>query len=829
MCFHDNPQLQLAYDFVQYTNKTIFLTGKAGTGKTTFLHNLKKVSPKRMVVVAPTGVAAINAGGVTIHSFFQLHFGPHIPGRKSENAGDSLKENSFQRKFNKEKIHLIQSLDLLVIDEISMVRADMLDAIDEVLRKYKNYSKPFGGVQLLMIGDLHQLSPVIKESEWSILKDYYDTVYFFSSKALQQTMSVSIELMHIYRQSDTYFIGMLNQIRTNQITPQTLTELNQRFIPDFKPKDEEGYIILTTHNANALEINHSKLKTIKHQSIIFDADIFSEFPEYAYPTELNLELKVDAQVMFVKNDSSREKLYYNGKIGKVTRIEDDIVYVKCPDEDFEIPVSKEEWENVKYSLDEQTKEIKETIVGRFTQYPLKLAWAITIHKSQGLTFDKAIIDANASFAHGQVYVALSRCKSFEGLVLSSPISLNSIKTDQTVSIFTNDVRKNSPTEQQLAESKIAYQQSLLFELFDFKKINNRFYYLKKIILENTKILDVSVLEEFNVLETISKNEVYTIADKFKNQLGQLLQENQIPEENKALQERIMKASIYFKNKLEQTLYTFTTNTAIETDNKAVKQSIIEALEKLQKDIFIKINCFKFCINGFETLGFIKIMANAEIDFKSTLKSATPSSKSVSKNIPHPKLYMELKSWRSMIAQGNDTDEFMVLPYKSMVALCTNLPTSLSELETIKGIGKQKLKKFGEDIVSIIFEYCEKNNLEKSETVSNLKPKKRKIKKGDSQKESFDLYKLGITIEEIAKQRNLAKTTIEGHLSFYIGTGDLDISSFVTIEKINLISEYFIKNQTTSISKVINEIGKKVTYSDIRFVLKYLEYKTLVEN
>ncbi|NTW34128.1 MAG: AAA family ATPase, partial [Bacteroidetes bacterium] len=534
MLSHQNPQLALAFDFIQYTNKTIFLTGKAGTGKTTFLHNLKNISPKRIVVVAPTGVAAINAGGVTIHSFFQMPFGPYIS-EELQNLNNGIILNpqssiSTQKKFNREKIHLIKSMDLLIIDEISMVRADMLDGIDEVLRKYKDRSKPFGGVQLLMIGDLHQLSPVIKDDEWNILKKIYDTVYFFSSKALQKTQPICIELKYIYRQSDEYFINILNKIRHKTIDQQTLKELNQRYIPNFSPPDKDGYITLTTHNANALGINQSKLKKINNKSRTYTATVKDDFPAYSYPTELVLELKKDAQVMFVKNDSSHDKLYYNGKIGKITKIGEEIIYVKCPTDDSEIPVGRVEWENVKYSLDPVTKEIKENVVGSFTQYPLKLAWAITIHKSQGLTFEKAIIDANASFAHGQVYVALSRCKSFEGLVLSSPITLNSIKTDNTIADFSSDINNNPPGEQELIESKIKFQQSLLHELFDFKKIQNSFIYFKKILSDNNKIIDTPIINEFSNIETIAINEIYTIADKFKHQLEQLSIQNHLPEE-----------------------------------------------------------------------------------------------------------------------------------------------------------------------------------------------------------------------------------------------------------------------------------------------------------
>ncbi len=828
MTIHQNLQLDLAFDFVQYTNKTIFLTGKAGTGKTTFLHNLKKVSPKRMVVVAPTGVAAINAGGVTIHSFFQMPFGPYIS-EELQSQNKKVDSNyqaplNTQRKFSREKIHLIKSMDLLVIDEISMVRSDMLDGIDEVLRKYKDRSKPFGGVQLLMIGDLHQLAPVIKEDEWNILKEYYETVYFFSSKALQKTQSISIELKYIYRQSDAYFIDILNKIRHKTIDEQTLKELNQRYVPNFKPNDEDGYIILTTHNANAHEINESRLKKISHKSHTFSATIEDDFPQYSYPTEVELELKKDAQVMFVKNDSSYEKLYYNGKIGKITRIEKDLIYVKCPTDVSEIRVGREEWQNIKYSLDSETKEIKENIAGSFTQYPLKLAWAITIHKSQGLTFDRAVIDANASFAHGQVYVALSRCRSIEGLVLSSPITFNSIKTDASVAGFSADINNNPPGAQELAESKIKFQQSLLYELFDFKKIQNSFNYYKKNFTENSNIIDASVINELNNAEIIAKNEIYIIADKFKLQLEQLFLQNNIPEENTGLLERVKKASAYFAEKTDNILYAFTKNINVETDNKAVKKTANAALENLQKEIFIKLTCLKSCINGFETVVYLKIRSNAEIDFKAALKSMPVNKISVSKNIPHAPLYMELKKWRDELSEENGVPEYMVLPHKAMMELLTYLPVTLQELETIKGIGKRKVKQFGAEITAMISEYCEYNNIDKPQIEIKVKPKKEKIEKANSNKLSFDLYKAGRTIEEIAKERNFSITTIEGHLAHYVGTGELDIYTFISKEKVETISEYFIKNKTTSLTKAKIDLDNGITYGELKFVIKYLEYQ-----
>ena len=325
-------------------------------------------------------------------------------------------------KMSREKINIIKSLDLLVIDEISMVRADTLDAIDYALRRYKIHHLPFGGVQLLMIGDLQQLAPVVKDEDNEILSKYYGSFFFFGSRALCSTDYVTIELKHIYRQNDQVFINLLNKIRDNKVDSEVLNELNKRFIPGFDPDSDGGYITLTTHNYQAQSLNDSKLEKLPGKAHSFNAIIRDEFPEFSYPNASELVLKEGAQVMFVKNDLSGDRLFFNGKIGKVESFDEDVIVVKCPDDDFHIRVEMAEWQNMKYTLDEETKEIQETVVGTFTQYPLKLAWAITIHKSQGLTFDRAVIDARIAFAHGQVYVALSRCRTLNGLVLSSRIS-----------------------------------------------------------------------------------------------------------------------------------------------------------------------------------------------------------------------------------------------------------------------------------------------------------------------------------------------------------------------------------------------------------------------
>ena len=810
-----NPQLKLASEFVQFTDRNIFLTGKAGTGKTTFLHNLRKTCPKRMVVVAPTGVAAINAGGSTIHSFFQLPFGPFVAASLNQNSDKS----NHVRKMNREKINLIKSLDLLVIDEISMVRADTLDGIDEVLRRYRDREKPFGGVQLLMIGDLHQLSPVVKDDDWRILKDYYPNLYFFNSAALRASQPISIELKHIYRQSDTYFIDILNAVRENKINDDVLEKLNARYIPNFNPHEDEGYITLSSHNQTANQINDEKLKELKSKAYTFEAEVNGDFPEFLYPNAYELVFKEGAQVMFVKNDINREKLYYNGKIGKITKIKDGVVYVKCPGDYQEIGVGKTEWENKKFELNPQTKEIEETKVGSFFQYPIKLAWAITIHKSQGLTFEKAIIDANSSFAHGQVYVALSRCKSFEGLVLRTPISNNSIRTDGTVATYTKNAEENAPTENHLIDSKIKFQQNLLFDLFDFRNLKISFFTLRKLAQENHHIISLGFLDNLNQTMDIVEKHIYDVADKFKRQLNKQLVLQSLPEENVELQERVKKACHYFINELNKVV-TELEKVNFDADNKSVKKAITEAQENLNKQLFIKDNALKLCVNGFEVLAYLKTKANAEIDFsnikKETTTKTTPAK--APKGTENEDLYLELKAWRDNLAAENGGPVYQILPQKTLAELVKALPTNFEELESIKGIGKIKVKMYGNEILTIIADYCERMEISRTPFQTLIATKSKKV---DSKEISFNLFREGKGIPEIAAERGFTTSTIESHLIHYIENGQMDVKDFVTQHYIDLIEDYLIQNPTTGLNDAKAALPEEITFNEIRAVMKSL--------
>ncbi len=801
-----NPEIELVWNFVNNTDRNIFLTGKAGTGKTTFLHRLREESLKRMVVVAPTGVAAINAKGVTIHSFFQLPFGPILP-------GNGMVQNQFSRKFSKIKINIIKSLDLLIIDEISMVRADLLDGIDQVLKRFRDRNKPFGGVQLLMIGDLQQLSPVIKDDEWQLLKQHYSTRFFFGSKAFQESNALAIELKHIYRQEDAEFIKILNEIRNNTLTSASSEKLNRRYLPNFNPSADEGYITLTTHNNRADRINTSELNKLKEKSSAYEAEIDGNFPEYMFPTHPELILKVGAQVMFIKNDSSPEKRYFNGKIGKVIVLKDGEIVVRCPGDKFDISTTQEMWENVKYSLHPETKEIKEEKAGSYTQMPLRLAWAITIHKSQGLTFDKIIVDAQEAFAHGQTYVAFSRCTSLEGIVLTGPINPNSIINNMEVVSFSKNAEANQPNQVDLETSKRAYQLNLIDEIFDFYSFLFPLGWIIDIYYKNRGSIQgnlVDTLTEFKEKEVL---DLLKIKTNFKSHIEKLCESN-LPETSLQLQERFKKGVVYFEDRTKA-IKKLMDKIEFVTDNRAIKADIEKHLETIENLLAVKSYCFKGLHNGFNTLDYLTLRAKALLQME---EEPQKRKKEAPVKVDHPILLKNLRELRLILSTADEVPPYQAFTQKALYEMCQLLPLTLKELGSITDIGKVRLRKYGAEILEIINFYCLKHQIDTKRKTVELP------KKSSSQHISFELFKSGLNIPEIAKERNLVISTIEGHLATYLQTGEIKITDLMPERKFIELKKLMETIPFESFGELKAKIDDKFSYADLRMVSHALEFQ-----
>jgi len=798
-----NPELELAVQFIEKTDRNLFITGKAGTGKTTFLHKIKQESLKRMVIVAPTGVAAINAKGVTIHSFFQMPFGPILPNQIANTS-------NAQRKFSKTKIDIIKSLDLIIIDEISMVRADLLDGIDQVMRRYKNRNKVFGGAQILMIGDLQQLAPVVRPNEWSLLQSHYNTVYFFSSKAYQEANVVSIELKHIYRQKNEDFIKILNEIRTDTLSDMSAKILNKNYNPSFSPTKEEGYITLTTHNNRANLINESELNKLKIKSSFFNAEVSGKFNENAYPNAERLELKVGAQVMFIKNDSSTDKRYYNGKIGIITAISKESVTVKCANEIDEIVTEKETWSNINYSINEETKAIKEEMIGAFSQIPLRLAWAITIHKSQGLTFEKAIIDAEASFAHGQTYVALSRCTSLEGLVLKTPITSSAIINDSTVSVFNEGVEENHPDESVLNESEKHFQLNLISEILDYQPLLYPITRLIDVFYNNRTSIKGDIIDHLQTIKDDGIVALMKISNGFKNQLNTLSEDNILPQNSSQIQERFIKAITYFlnitKNSIQKPLDTIT----FSTDNKAVKKDFSKQFDSLQEKLEEKLFALQKMTKGFKVQEYLQVRANAVLQKTEPIKKKKVASKR------DPILALKLRELRDGIAKSLEIAHFQIFTQETLYALCDDLPRTEKELLKVVGMGKTRVSKYGEEILEAIEVYCKDNG------INRLNEQKKEDKKPTKQI-SFELFKAGLSIKEIAKERSLTAGTIENHLANYISSGDIDVLELISLKRYkNILNQVEEAGEVKGLTALKEKVDGSITYMELKMVLMSME-------
>jgi hypothetical protein len=796
---------ELASRFINHSNLNVFLTGKAGTGKTTFLKHIIKITHKKALIVAPTGIAAINAGGVTIHSLFQLPFGTFVPTESvAENASLQLKINTpasiskgFQMASSKRK--LLRELELLIIDEVSMLRADLLDAIDARLKYIRRKSDlPFGGVQVLFIGDLLQLPPVVKNEEWDILRPHYKSAFFFDAQALQNHKPLYIELDKIYRQSDDRFIALLNNLRNNTVTQENILLLNNYYNPNLKIDTKLNYIYLTTHNLKANELNSKLLSEINSPSKKFEAQIKGEFSEFSYPASAILELKKGAQVMFVKNDASGMHLYFNGKIGIVTGFMknpdgDELIGVLCDGNEKSIYVNKNEWQNIKYVLNTATNEIEEKIEGKFIQYPLKLAWAITVHKSQGLTFEKAIIDIGNAFAPGQVYVALSRLKSLDGLILTSKINYAGMKSDDHV----NEYAKTKEDQENLIlleeKESTNYLKSYLTASFDMNGLYKIYidhagtYHSnekKSLKWQNKGWIDSPIIE-------IQKIKLH--ADNFISQVKGILQKC---EKNymRHLNERLIAAEKYFGDALKNISDKTLSHVSKINQEKRSKEYLDELLE-LDTEVFEKQKRIKKCVVLANALSNRKEFTKQDLKeiVNDTLREAR-----VKDALTKKQTELGIKKVKkTTIAEnvGFDTEE-------KYIDSENNSHTSNLKLQK-----KTRKEEAENEALRII------NN-----STNNVPNKKLSTKEM-----SFYLFLAGKKIEDIAAIRKVSIGTISSHLISYVANGIIDPTKIYKKKKLEIIIEEVKKAGLQNLTELKENLGDGYTYDEIRFAISWLSF------
>lgn len=721
MKIEKDREFLLAERYVQETGVSVFLTGKAGTGKTTFLRHIVAETTKRCAVVAPTGVAAVNAGGVTIHSFFQLPLCPYLPDVKELVTEYQMPEK--YRSLRKERVRILRTLDLLIIDEISMVRADLLDAVDATLRRYRRNDKPFGGVQLLMIGDIQQLPPVVTDAEKPYMDQVYTSSFFFNSKALKKLNYIVIELSRIYRQSDAEFMDILNDIRCGQPGQSTLDKLNLRLDPAFVPPENEHWIRLTTHNYQADAVNRAKMDALDGKAMTYKAEIEGNYPENAYPADTSLTLKTGAQVMFTRNDSSGEKLYYNGKIGTVTALEPHIIVTDG--EGNEIVVLQEKWENIRYEISQEDNEIKAVADGTFTQYPLRPAWAVTIHKSQGLTFDRVMIDAGKAFSFGQVYVALSRCRTLEGIVLSSPVSRHCTFTSQEVASFERTYTPTEKVESAFGQFRQEYFTEELCGLFNLKRLKYLFEKLDGIWQKDLMKLYPALARTFASLADSSEggtpgfNELAAVGARFQNQVRRIIASDGAGEANGMLAERTRKAAEYFTLHLSSLAKTAASMALVEIDNRDIRKIFKAANENFLRELMYRLLEYKDILSGgFSLKRCSRIRTECELEQFTTLKSLVkrvtgisgdasgadaekPQSDGEAGESRHPEIMEALVAWRKEKCAESNIPAYMVLHQKTLLQIADNIPESREELMQTDGFGKAKWEKYGEEILRLV--------------------------------------------------------------------------------------------------------------------------------
>ena len=807
-----NEIFDLAFRFITETSENIFLTGKAGTGKTTFLKYLKDNCTKNVAVAAPTGVAAINAGGVTLHSLFQLPFHPFLPTRnhKEELLG--------KIRYNKQRQQLLRKMELLVIDEISMVRCDVMDAIDTILKSIRrNYDTPFGGVQLLCIGDLHQLPPVAQNHEWAILQEYYTSPFFFDSVAIKEQMPLLIELNKIYRQKEDSFVRLLNKVRNNQMDADDFEDLHMRYDPLFSPMPGEKYITLTSHNKQAAEINQQKIENLFSNPFTYKAEVEDDFPEHIFPAEAELLLKEGAQVMFLKNDVVAKR-YFNGKIGVVKILEKNKIIVDC--DGVEIEVAKETWENTRYTLNRNDGKLEQETLGTFTQYPLRLAWAITIHKSQGLTFEKVMIDAGASFSSGQVYVALSRCTSLEGIVLLSKLSSATLFSNDNVIKGQQSLTHRGSLAERFTGARQVFTQQLISDIFSFNDIEIGIALLLHHITQQQDKLNA---ESLPWIENIKQHFITdkSVGLKFIDVVSGIMKDEPVIENNTAAQKRISDAANHFEPKFlayQKALQ----NHPLLTEHKETANIINEQLNQLALAIYSGLYYLQYCKQPFSVTTFLQHKLKFSQP-KINLTCYASGKKETYTDVANTELYNTLKRWRDMKVEEERVVIYMVANQATLKEIATYLPLNKKDLLQISGFGKAKVEKYGDEIIEAVEEYCSRNGIETNmaEKIANPKRERKEkstVTKIDTKAATYDLYKEGKSIEEISNERNLVKATIEGHLAHYVFTGEINIDDVVSKQKQQLIKDAVLIHGLLSHKTLIDNLPKDISYGEIKMVL-----------